>query len=328
MGALATSQMIGVRILRSDSFIACSKKCPRMAMEVEMNNDYVIVCGATSDLPQSVIEDLGLEVIPMNVRVGEKDYYYHPDEKELSCKRFYEKLRAGEHSVTSQITPLVFKEMFCKFLKEGKDVLYLAFSSGLSGTYNSARLVAEELSEMYPERKIACVDSLCASVGEGLLIYLAGKLRKEGKSFDEVLAWTKENCTKVCHWFTVDDLLHLKRGGRLNSLEAVVGTALKIKPVLSVDREGKLTVVAKVRGIKKGMEYLKERLISDGIDTKEQTVIVGHADAPEVAEQLKNVLLSEGLVKDAIISNVGPVIGTHVGGGMFALTFLGENYKF
>ncbi|MBQ9767261.1 MAG: DegV family protein [Lachnospiraceae bacterium] len=293
-----------------------------------MNNDYVIVCGATSDLPQQVITELELEVIPMNVRVGEQDYYYHPNEKELSCKEFYEKLRAGENSVTSQITPLVFKELFGKFLKEGKDILYIAFSSGLSGTYNSARLMAEELLEKYPERKIVCVDSLCASVGEGLLVYLAGKLRKEGKSFDEVAAWTQENCRSVCHWFTVDDLIHLKRGGRLNSLEAVVGTALKIKPVLSVDKEGKLTVVAKVRGTKKGMEYLKDRLVNDGIDAKEQTVLIGHADALEAAEQLKEQLLSEGLVKDAIITNVGPIIGTHVGGGMFALVFLGENYKF
>ena len=213
-------------------------------------------------------------------------------------------------------------------MKAGKDVLYIAFSSGLSGTYNSACLIAEDLLEKYPERKIVCIDSRCASIGEGFLVYLAGKLRKEGKSFDEVADFVKENCTKVCHWFTVDDLLHLKRGGRLSGFEAAVGTALKIKPVLSVDPEGKLTVVAKVRGTKKGMDYLKERLIGDGIDATNQTVFVGHADAPEIAEQLKEQLLSEGLVKDVIISNVGPIIGTHVGSGMFALVFLGENYKF
>lgn len=293
-----------------------------------MNDNYVVVSGATCDLPQCVIEEYGLEVIPMNIRLGEKDYSYNPEEKEISCREFYEKLRAGEESVTSQITPVVFKEVFGKFLKEGKDVLYIAFSSGLSGTYNSARLIAEELAEKYPERKIVCIDSLCASVGEGLLVYLAGKLRREGKSFDEVADFVTENRTKICHWFTVDDLIHLKRGGRLNSLEAVVGTALKIKPVLSVDPEGKLTVVAKVRGIKKGMDYLRERLGNDGVEAAGQTVIVGHADAPEAAEQLKEQLLSEGLVKEVIISNVGPIIGTHVGSGMFALTFLGENYKF
>ena len=293
-----------------------------------MNDSYVIVSGATGDMPQSVIEEYGLHVIPMNVRVNERDYLYHPDEKELSCKDFYTKLSAGEESVTSQITPIVFKEVFESYLKEGKDVLYIAFSSGLSGTYNSARLIADELSEQYPERRLVCIDSLCASIGEGFLVYLAGKMRKEGKSFDEVVEFVTNNRTRVCHWFTVDDLIHLKRGGRLNSLEAVVGTALKIKPVLSVDREGKLTVVAKVRGIKKGMDYLKERLVNDGTDTGNQTVMVGHADAPEIAEQLKEQLLSEGLVKEVIISNVGPIIGTHVGSGMFALVFLGENYKF
>ena len=293
-----------------------------------MNESYAIVSGATGDMPQSIIEELGLHVIPMTVRVGEQDYLYHPDEKELSCKEFYTKLSAGEDAVTSQITPIVFREVFEKYCKEGKDVLYIAFSSGLSGTVNSARLVAQELLEEYPERRIECIDSLCASIGEGFLVYLAGKLRKEGKSFEEVTEFVTENCTKVCHWFSVDDLIHLKRGGRLNSLEAVVGTALKIKPVLSIDREGKLTVVSKVRGTKKGMDYLRDRLVSDGIDTANQTVMIGHADAPEIAEQLKEQLLTEGLVKDVIISNVGPIIGTHVGSGMFALVFLGENYKF
>ncbi len=293
-----------------------------------MNDSYAIVSGATGDMPQRVIEEYGIHVIPMSVRVGELDYLYHPDEKELSCKDFYTKISAGEESVTSQITPIVFKEIFEAYLKQGKDILYIAFSSGLSGTYNSACLIAEDLREQYPERRIECIDSLCASIGEGYLVYLAGKLRKEGKSFDEVTTFVKENRTNVCHWFSVDDLLHLKRGGRLSGFEAAVGTALKIKPVLSVDPEGKLTVVAKVRGTKKGMDYLKERLISDGIDAANQTVFIGHADAPEIAEQLKEQLLSEGLVKDVIISNVGPIIGTHVGSGMFALVFIGENYKF
>lgn len=293
-----------------------------------MDNSYVIVSGATLDLPQAIVDEYELNVIPMDVRLGEQDYKFHPDEKELTCKEFYERLRAGEDAVTSQITPATFKEVFRSFLEAGKDVLYIAFSSGLSGTYNSARLVAEDLLEKYPERKLICIDSLCASVGEGLLVYLAGKLRKEGKSIDELADWVKENRTKVCHWFPVDDLIHLKRGGRLSGFEAAVGTALKIKPVISVDPEGKLTVVAKLRGTKKCIEYLKERLKNDGINASEQTVIVGHADAADTAEQLKNELLSEGLVKEVIIANVGPIIGTHVGGGMFALTFLGENYKF
>lgn len=293
-----------------------------------MSDNYVVVCGATGDLPQSVIEEYGLVMIPMTIHLGEQDYSYDPKEEKLTCKEFYRQLKAGTESKTSQITPSVFKETFEGFLKQGKDILYLAFSSGLSGTYNSARLVAMDLAEEYPDRQIVCVDSLCASIGEGLLCYHAGRMKKEGKSFEEVVAWVKENHTRICHWFSVDDLIHLKRGGRLNSLEAVVGTALKIKPILSVDKEGKLTVVAKLRGTKKGMEYLKERLISDGTNPAEQTVIIGHADAPEIAEQLKEQLLSEGLVREVIITNIGPIIGTHVGSGMFALTFLGDNYKF
>lgn len=293
-----------------------------------MNNSYVVVAGATLDLPQTVVEELELEIIPMDVRLGEQDYKFHPNEREITCKEFYQRLEAGETSVTSQITPATFKSVFGGILEEGKDVLYLAFSSGLSGTYNSARLVAEELLEKYPERKIICVDSLCASIGEGLLVYLTGKLRKEGKSLEEVSCWVQENRTKICHWFAVDDLMHLKRGGRLGGFEAAVGTALKIKPVLSVDQEGKLTVVTKVRGTKKGIDYLVGRMKEDGLATEEQTVIVGHADAPETAEQLKNVLLSEKIAKEVIMANVGPIIGTHVGGGMFALTFVGENYKF
>lgn len=293
-----------------------------------MNNDFVIVSGATLDLPKEVIDELGIVVLPMVFNMNGQDYEYHPDERNITCKEFYQKLRAGEVSKTSQINPMVYQEMFEGFLKEGKDVLYIAFSSGLSGAFSTASMVAEEVLVDFPGRKIICIDSLCASAGEGHLIYLAAKLRKDGKSLTEVVDWVNENKRKICHWFTVDDLIHLKRGGRLNSLEAVVGTALKIKPILSVDKEGKLTVVAKVRGTKKGIEYLKDRLINDGINIKEQTVFVGHADAEEVALSIKEQLLAEGLVKEAIITNIGPIIGSHVGSGMFALTFLGENYKF
>ena len=293
-----------------------------------MKDNYVIISDATADLPKEVVEELGLDIIPMNVRIGEQDYMFHPDERDLTVSEFYTRLRAGENPYTSQINPQTFKEFFTKYMEEGKDILYLCFSSGLSGTFYSSKLVAEELTEKYPERKIICIDSLCASVGEGLFVLLAGRLKKQGKSMEEVAAWAQENCTKVCHWFSVDDLHHLKRGGRLSGFEALVGTALKIKPILSVDQEGKLTVVSKVRGTKKAMDYIKQRLVDDGIQIKDQTVLIGHADVLEIAEQLKEQLLAEGLVKEVRITNIGPVIGTHVGAGMFALTFIGENYKF
>ena len=289
---------------------------------------YKIVSEATLDLTNAVIEEYDIQVIPMELQLGGDSYRYHPNEEAITCKEFYEKLRSGADATTSQINPMVYKEFLKPLLEAGNDILYIAFSSGLSGTYNTGRMMIEELKEKYPERKIECVDSLSASIGEGLTVLYAARMRKEGASFEEVTTWVKENCTKACHWFTVDDLFHLKRGGRLSTVEAAVGTVLRVKPVLSIDAEGKLTVVAKVRGLRKGLDYLKERLVQDAINAKEQTVIVGHADNTEAAETLKEMLVSEGLVKEVLISNIGPVIGTHTGGGMVALTFFGENYKF
>ena len=289
---------------------------------------YKIVSEATLDLTNAIIEEYDIQVIPMELQLGEDSYRYHPNEETITCKEFYEKLRGGADATTSQINPMVYKEFLEPLLKAGNDILYIAFSSGLSGTYNSGRMMVEELKEKYPERKIECVDTLSASVGEGLTVLYAARMKKEGASFEEVTAWVKENCTKACHWFTVDDLFHLKRGGRLSTVEAAVGTVLRVKPVLSIDENGKLTVVAKVRGLRKGLDYLKERLMQDAINAKEQTVIIGHADNLETAETLKEMLLSEGLVKEVVISNIGPVIGAHTGAGMIALVFFGENYKF
>lgn len=293
-----------------------------------MDTGYVIVSDATSDLPLEISEKYDIRILPMSIRLGEKDYRVTPDESELSCKEFYTRLREGEYSATSQINPLLYRDFFEAILNEGKDIIYIGLSSGLSGTCNNACMMAEELMEEYPQRKIVCIDSLCASIGLGLLVFTAAKLHASGKSFEELCTWIQENKTKVCHWFSVDDLNHLKRGGRLNSLEALVGTALKIKPILSVNPEGKLVVVAKVRGIKKAMEYLRERLNGDGRELDKQTLIVGHTDAYEEAEELKSQILAEGIAKDVFISEIRPIIGTHVGSGMLALTFWGQNYNF
>ncbi|MBE5961767.1 MAG: DegV family protein [Lachnospiraceae bacterium] len=291
-------------------------------------SDFCIVSDVTLDLTPDVIEELDIRVIPMDFHLADTTYTHYPDERELSTEEFYSRLKAGATSITSQINPVIYENFFTRILESGKDILYISLSSGLSGTYNTARMMAMELEEKYPDRKIYCVDSLCASIGEGLLVYLAAKERQKGKSLDEVRDFTEEYKTKCCHWFTVEDLHHLKRGGRLTSLEAVVGTALRICPVLSVDREGKLVVASKVRGTKKALEYLVKRLEEDGIDTKDQTVIVGHAACREYADALAGMLKERNLVKDVIITKIGPVIGTHTGSGMCALTFVGENYKF
>lgn len=292
-----------------------------------MNNFY-IVSDVTLDLTQEVIDEIGVRVIPMDFHLGDRPYTHYPDEREISCEEFYKRLKAGEDSVTSQINPVTYENFFEPILASGNDILYIAFSSGLSGTYNTGRLISEQLLERYPERKIIVIDSLCASIGEGLLVYLAAMQKKAGKSLEEIAEFVEEYKTKCCHWFLVEDLNHLRRGGRLSSLEAAVGTALRICPILSTNPEGKLYVAAKVRGTKKAIEYLVKRLIEDGFQTKEQTVVIGHAGCREYAEAVAAMLTQRELVKDYMITNVGPVIGTHTGAGMCAIAFIGENYKF
>lgn len=289
--------------------------------------DYCIVCEVTADLPKSVVEELGIQVIPMQVRLGEQDFTHYYDERELSLDEFYRRLREGEVAVTSQVNPANCKEFLEEQLKKGLDVLYIAFTSGLSGTYGNGKLVADELIEEYPDNKIYVVDSLCASIGQGLLVWLAAQEKKKGMNIDDLLEYVESIKKKCCHWFPVEDLFHLKRGGRINAVEAAVGTALKVKPVISINEEGKLLVVNKVRGDKKAMEYVLQRLTDDGIDTSEQTVFVGGAST-ENAEKLAMLAKERGLIKDYILCEIGPIIGAHVGMGMYAMAFVGENYKF
>ncbi len=289
--------------------------------------EYVLVSDATLDLPNDIVEDLGIHVIPMQFTVDEQSYYHYPDERELSMKEFYRMLRDGKMPASSQINPSTYEEEFTPFLKEGKDIIYIALSGGLSGTYQSSVMMSRMLMERYPGSRIHCVDSICASVGEGLLVYQAGCRKRDGYDFDSLVTWIEENKELVEHWFTVEDLFHLKRGGRVSAVSAVVGTALSIKPVLTIDKEGKLYVENKIRGSKKSMDYLIGKLKENGVDTGSQVVLIGNTDNIEAAEQLKDRLMEEELVKDAIICGIGPVIGTHVGPGMLALVFMGKERK-
>jgi DegV family protein with EDD domain len=286
--------------------------------------DYVIITDSTADLPLEIIEKLNIDVIPMAFDMGDKNYTHYPDEREIKIHDFYDRLKNGENSVTTQINYFTYKESFDTFLKDGKDILYIAFSSGLSGTYNSSQLVIKELKEEYPERKIISVDSLSASIGEGLLVYNAVMKKEEGMTMEELVKWIEEHRNNMCHWFTVEDLHHLKRGGRISSVEAIIGTTLKIKPVLSVDDEGKLVNVTKVRGDKKSLEKLLDKMIEDGTNLKDQTIIIGHGDSLERAEYLANLIREKKLVNDIIINTIGPIIGTHTGQGMIGLTFMGN----
>ncbi len=289
-------------------------------------NDYVIVSDATLDLPADIIESYGIKVIPMGFHVNDTDYSHYPDERELTIEEFYQKLKDGAVSQTTQITPVVFADFFEDILKQELDILYITFSSGLSGTYNTSQIVINELREEYPQRKIYGIDSLCASVGEGLLVFHAALRKQQGLTLEELRDWVENNKRRSRHWFTVKDLFFLKRGGRISSIEAMVGTALKIRPVLSTDEEGKLTVVSKVRGSRAEMDLMLTKLTQEGTDLSDQTIIIGHGDNPQQAKELEEMIRSKNIVKDVIISKVGPIIGTHTGPGMLAIVFMGEKF--
>ncbi len=285
--------------------------------------DFCIVTDGTADLTQEMIERLGIVSIPMSFEVEGRAYIHYPDARELSAHEFYEKLKQGSKSVTSLINTDTFLTVFEPLIKEGKDILYIAFSSALSGTYNSSLIAKEDLEEKYPEAKIVCFDSKCASVGEGLCVYTAAQLKQEGYTIEELNNWLEKNILNICHWFTVDDLFHLKRGGRVSALSAGIGTALNIKPVLHVDEEGRLIPMEKVRGRKKSIQALFTHMEATITDAEEQVIFIGHGDALEDAEYLVELIKERFPVKEVIINYIGPVVGTHSGPGTIALFFFG-----
>ena len=295
-------------------------------------SDYVIVTDATSDLDQALVDELGVKVIPMNFTFNGTEYAQYPDGHELSLNDFYVGLDNGAEVSTSQITPHKYHDFIEPLLAQGLDILYICFSSGLSGTYNAATIAFDELAEKYPDRKTAVVDSVCASIGEGHLVYLAAKKKMSGATFEEVAEYVENIKGNVCHWFLVKDLNQLKKGGRINPLLAALGTTLGIIPIISTDREGKLVVITKVRGLKKALAYLAERATSDAFGDRvsadyEATAFIAHGNCPEYAEMLRELVLETGVVKEVVMQQVGTVIGSHVGSGMCAVTFVGDNYK-
>ncbi len=286
--------------------------------------NYQIITDSTADLTSALIEELDVQVIPLCYMMEGKTYHNIPGGGEMDDPTFYQKLRAGALSTTTQVNSEEFLQVFTPLLEAGKDVLYIAFSSGLSGTYQSAMLAREELKERFPDRRLEVFDSLCASMGEGLLVYYAAKLRSEGKSLDQVLSWLKENALHLCHWFTVDDLNHLKRGGRVSTATAVVGTILNIKPVLHVDNAGHLIPVAKVRGRKQSLDAIVKRMEETAINPAEQMVFISHGDCVEDARYVEQQIREKLGVQQVKIGFIGPVIGAHSGPGTVALFFLGK----
>ena len=286
-------------------------------------NDFLIITDSTCDMPQEMADELGLAILPIRVSMEDKEYAHYLDGRELGFHEFYEKLRAGVPAKTSAANQEDFLSLMEPALAAGRDVLYIGFSSGLSSTYNVGVMTAAQLAEKYPERKVYTVDSLSASFGEGILVYHAVQQKLAGKSIDEVRAFVEENRLHLCHWFTVDDLQHLKRGGRVSAAAAVFGTMLNIKPVLHVDDEGHLIPVGKVQGRTTSIKALLKKMQETAIDPAEQVVFISHGDCEKDAEKLAAMVRESIGPKEIILNPIGPVIGAHSGPGTAALFFLG-----
>ena len=285
--------------------------------------DYVLFTESTCDLTPELAQEMDIQVLPMTFSLDGQSYRNYPDNREMSPKTFYDKLRNGSMSTTSQVAISDYENAFTPFLEQGKDILYLAFSSGLSGTYQASKVAIEELQQRFPDRRMISIDSLQASMGEGLFAYTLAAMRKSGASMDEVAAFATENTQRFCAWFTVNDLMFLKRGGRLSGAAAVAGTLLGIKPVLHVDPEGHLIAMEKVRGRRASLDALVKHFEATADKNyDEMTVFVSHGDCLEDCQYVVDKIKAHG-VKRVCIGDIGPVIGAHSGPGTVALFFLG-----
>ena len=284
-------------------------------------SDFVIVTDSSADLPASLVQEMGVEVLPLSFTIQGNTYRNYPDDREMDPAVFYKMLRDGEAATTSAVNVAEYTALLEPLLQAGKDVLVLAFSSGLSTTYQSSVIAVNELSEQYPDRKLFTVDTLSASLGQGLLVWHAVQEQKRGQSIVAVRDWVEENKLRLCHWFTVDDLHFLKRGGRISAATAVVGTMLSIKPVLHVDDEGHLISMGKARGRGASLTALVDHMEETATDV--DTVFISHGDCLSDAQKVADDVRERFGTKDIVINNVGPVIGAHSGPGTLALFFLG-----
>jgi len=282
---------------------------------------YRIVTDTCCDFPAQMYTDLNLAVVPLTVRFQEKEVNSYTEQW---LKDMYQGMRDGETATTAAVNPQGWEEVIEPVLAGGEDALVMAFSSGLSTTYQSAVIAATELSVKYPDRKVRVVDTLCASLGQGLLVWYACKKRDEGMDFDTLVTWLEDHKLNLCHWFTVDDLMFLKRGGRVSAATALVGTMLQIKPVLHVDDEGHLISMSKARGRKASIEALAKKLAETGLPGENDTVFISHGDCLEDAQTLEKIVKEKYGVKNVFTYYVGAVIGSHSGPGTLAFFFLGN----
>ena len=281
---------------------------------------FQIVTDTCCDFPRQMYQDLGLVAVPVTLTFQGQEITEYDD---AWLKTLYDGLRQGQVATTAAVNPQQWQDAMSSVLEKGEDVLVLPLSSGLSTTCQSAMIAKSELEEKYPQRTIRVVDTLAASMGQGLLVYYACRHRDQGETVDQVADWCEEHKQNVCHWFTVDDLQYLKRGGRVSAATALLGTMLQIKPVLHCNEEGKLINVAKVRGRKASVEALAKKLGELGLPGENDVCFISHGDCPEDAKTLKKMIRETYGIKRVIISYIGAVIGSHSGPGTLALFFMG-----
>ena len=283
-----------------------------------------IITDSSCDLPREYVDDNNIEVISLvlnlNGQIIKDDLG-----KTLSYKDFYQKMRDGATPTTSQVNAHEFEEAFSKHIKNGDSIIYISISASLSGTFNSANIAKNNLLEEYPEAKIELVDSLSASIGQGLLVLKACEMRDNGASIEEIVEWIEENKRKVIHTILIDDLNHLKRGGRISGATATIGGLLNIKPSAYLDDEGKLAQGERIKGKKKALRFLANEVKERAIDSENEVLYICHGDCQEEAESLRDIIEQEVKFKNVIINYIGNVIGAHTGPGALAVIFLGKN---
>ena len=284
---------------------------------------YTIVTDSSCDLPAPLLEKMGIRVVPLAVNLDGKTYFNYPDGRAIGFEEYYAQLRSGKQATTSAVNMSLFRTVMEAELIAGHDVLYLGFSSGLSGTFNAGAMAARELQEEYPEFELIAVDTLCACMGQGLLVYLAALEKAGGKSMHEVRDFVEAQKLHICHWYTVDDLQHLKRGGRIGGTTARLGTMLNIKPVMNMDNEGKLAAVSKARGRAAALRALVDKMGEQAIEPEKQTVFIAHADCYDDAHKVAE-MIHERFGSKSLINYIGPVIGAHAGPGTVALFVVGK----
>lgn len=284
--------------------------------------DFIISTDSTADLPDSYVAEHNIKLMPVYYVI---DDFQYGGERLLPKHDFYQKVRDGALATTCATNPDIVYHSFCESLEKGCDILHLSFSSALSSTYNNEMIMAQDAMEAYPGSKVLVVDSLGASLGQGLMVYYAVKLKEEGKSIEEVRNWLEENKLHFCHQFTVEDLKYLYRGGRISKSVAILGTLVNVKPVLHIDDEGRLVPMSNVRGRKKSLNALVDNMAAQIGDYKNEVIFIGHGDCPEDAEYVKNLIKERFGIESFVIDYISPTIGAHSGPGTVALFHLGES---